>query len=475
MQFTSYQFIFAFAPSVVLLHWLIPSRYRYLWLVIASYAFYSFWDWRYAGIMLFIAVVDYFLGIQIYKTLPKAKSLARLWLLLSVFSNLGLLVFFKYSNFIIGISRVLFDRADFDLLSLVLPLGISYFIFRSLSYTFDLYKSRCKPALSLLHYVSYVSFFPELLAGPIDRYKDLGNQIENPPQKLSTEYLNLGLFFFALGLVKKLLIADRVAYYSDPLWLDVVHLSAFEAWIATFAFSVQIYFDFAGYSLIAIGLGFLLGYKLPQNFNSPYRAKDISDFWRRWHMSLSFWFRDYVFFNIGGMSLNARWMALFVTMALCGFWHGASWPFIVWGAFHGLLLITHHLLREKKKRWKGGWFGIFGTFILVSISWVVFKSDSLYKAGLMYSKMLGVQTSISTTVANQGIDALQIYKLAIPNQLFVLIILGVTWAIFLPNLYDYAVTRGKAPNFLISVILGFLSAVAVILISDSSPFLYAQF
>jgi alginate O-acetyltransferase complex protein AlgI len=475
MQFTTYQFIFAFAPAVIVIYWLIPARYRYVWLLAASYIFYAFWDWRFSGLMLLTTYVDYTAGRQIHKALLQAKSRARIWLLMSEIVNLGLLAYFKYSSFFVGIAENILDRSSFDAIYVILPLGISFYTFKSLSYTFDIYKSRCKPTTSFLHYAAFVSFFPELLAGPIDRYKDLAPQLESPQPGLTNENLNLGLFFCALGLVKKILIADRIAYYSAPLWSDIIHLSTFEAWIATFAYSIQIYFDFAGYSLIALGLGFLLGLKLPQNFNSPYRSKDISDFWRRWHMSLSFWFRDYVFFNIGGLNLTSRWVALFLTMALCGFWHGAAWTFLIWGSYHGLLLIIHHLLREHKKRWKGGWLSIIGTFFLVSIGWVIFNTTTLHNAGLMFTKMFGFLLISPSNALDKGIESVEIYKSAIPNQLFVLMLIGFVWAVFVPNLYEYAVTQKKVPSLFITALVGFLAAVAVILVSDSNPFLYAQF
>ena len=258
-----------------------------------------------------------------------------------------------------------------------------------------------------------------------------------------------------------LLIADRIAYYSDPLWSDAAHLTTTEAWAAALGYALQIYFDFAGYSLMAIGLGFLLGMKLTQNFNSPYRARDIGDFWRRWHMSLSFWFRDYVFFNIGGMNLRLRWTALFIAMALCGLWHGAAWTFVFWGMYHGALLIFHHLLRERKVRWKGGWLGATGTLLLVIVGWILFKADSPKLASLMYMKMLGFSTS-------GGIGS-------VPNALVVLIVIGLAWAILLPNMYEYCVTKGKTPARAILITVGILAAAAVLVLADSTPFLYAQF
>jgi len=425
--------------------------------------------------MLFTTVLDYFVGSQLTKTAATSHSIARAWLALSIVGNLGLLAYFKYSNFFIRVTHSIIGSGNFDVINIILPLGISYYTFKSIAYSLDVYKSRCKPAKSFLYYAAFVSFFPELLAGPIDRYKDLGPQLESPPIRLTTENLNYGLFFCALGLVKKLLIADRIAYYSNPLWSDIAHLTTFEAWIATFAFSLQIYFDFAGYSLIALGLGYLFGLKLPQNFNSPYRARDIGDFWRRWHMSLSLWFRDYVFFNIGGMSLKFRWAALFITMTLCGFWHGAAWTFIIWGAYHGFLLIIHHLLRERKRRWKGGWFGVYGTFFLVSIGWVIFKADTLQYAGIIFMKMIGLQNTITSPALVNIVSEHQMFKSAIPNPLFVFMLLGFVWAVFAPNLYEFAVIKKKPPSIFVSALLGFLTAVALILLSDSSPFLYAQF
>ncbi len=478
MLFVSQAFIFLFAPVAIGGYWLLRKNWRIYWLVVTGYAFFALWDWRFTFLLLTTTLVDYFAGRFIYlqrqSTLAEESSRAKpaiagkmkikVWLSVSLLANLGILAFFKYAGFLSetadGISRFLGGGA-IPIPEILLPAGISFYTFRSIAYTIDIYLGRQTPAHGIFEYAAFVSFFPEIIAGPIDRFKELGSQLQSLPDKLPQGFLCLGLVIFSSGLIKKVLIADRIAYFVNPLWHSWATISTGEAWAAALGYTSQIYFDFAGYSLMAAGLGLLMGIRVAQNFNSPYRASDIGDFWRRWHMTLSFWFRDYVFFAFGGMRLNLRWGALFWTMALCELWHGAAWAFLTWGALHGLMLICHHLLRENKIRWKGGWPGKFGTLFLVVIGWVLFRAGDFEVAIGVYKKMLGFGSSTAGATVN-------------PVLIF-LTAASLIWAVFAPNAYTYFVTENRIPRKRTMVLIGFLAAVAVLLSADSAPFLYAQF
>jgi len=463
MLFHSQVFIFLFAPLAITLYWLLPKRLRLGWLALASYFFYGWWDWRFCFVMLLTTFVDFICGQKIgAATSARAR---KGWLALSLLVDLGLLGFFKYAAFTAGTVNALLEAAGgaprLPLLEIVLPVGISFYTFQSLSYTIDVYNGRVKPTRSFIHYMAFVSLFPQLVAGPIVRYKQLGGQLLSLPERLTSRNLSLGLTFFAAGLVKKVLIADRLAYFTDQLWLDWRHLLPAEAWSAALGFSLQLYFDFAGYSLMAIGLGYLLGLSLPQNFNSPYRASDVADFWRRWHISLSTWLRDYLFLRIGGLTVRGRWPALVLTMLLTGLWHGAAWTFVLWGGYHGLLLLVHHGLRHFGIKWRGGWTGSFGTLLLVILGWVLFRAETLPSAMHVLKSML--------SLGGLGLGG------AVAPAFIAIIVLALLWAIFAPNLYELIHVRQAQPRTWALACLGVLAAVCVMLASESGPFLYYQF
>ncbi len=479
MIFSSQVFIFVFAPLAIGVYWLLPQRWRLHWLVLASYVFYAWADWRFCLLMLTTTVVDFVAAQRIAACDGGAGGTARdseagtaarptckkLWLLFTLLINLGLLGFFKYAGFFATSFNALFavihQPAQIPIVELVFPVGISFYTFVSLGYSIDVYRRAVKPTRDFIQYAAYVSMFPHLVAGPIIRWREVGDQLAHIPRRLASEHAALGCMFFAAGLVKKVLIADRLSFYVDPLWADYTHLSTPEAWAATLGYGLQIYFDFAGYSLMAVGLGLLLGLRLPQNFNSPYRAADIADFWHRWHMTLSTWLRDYVFLTIGGLRVDRRWFAVFFTMVVAGLWHGANWTFVLWGAYHGALLVIHHGLRAAKVKWVGGWPGRIGTLLLVMLGWVLFRAGSFHVARVVYGDLFNL--------------AGLLHAPQIPSAYWPLLILALLWAIFAPNAYDAWLNRGVRPSRAFLVMLGLLAALAVMLLSQSSPFLYYQF
>ena len=337
MLFNSLEF-WIFFSLVLLFSRLLPRRPRNLFLLGASYLFYMWWDARFIVLIVASTLVDFLVG----RSLHNARGRSRWWLLIaSLAANLGLLGFFKYYNFLAGsLAGLLGISARTLHLDIILPVGISFYTFQSMSYTIDIYRGKLEPVKRLTDFALYVAFFPQLVAGPIVRAREFFPQLFQwrPPSHERTEK---GISLILVGLVKKMVLADNFARISDLYFGDVAaHPGAWAAWSATFAFAMQIFFDFSGYTDIARGCGRLLGYEFPVNFRRPYLAGSITEFWRRWHISLSSWLRDYLYIPLGG-NRRGSWTTyenLMVTMLLGGLWHGASWNFVLWGGYHGLLL-----------------------------------------------------------------------------------------------------------------------------------------
>ena len=331
MLFNSLEF-WIFLPLVLLFSRLLPRRPRNLFLLVASYLFYMWWDARFIVLIVASTLVDFLVG----RSLHEARGRSRSWLLVaSLAANLGLLGFFKYYNFLAGSVASLLGVSTRTLhLNIVLPVGISFYTFQSMSYTIDIYRGKLEPVKRLTDFALYVAFFPQLVAGPIVRAREFFPQLFQwqPPSHERTEK---GISLILIGLIKKMVLADHFARISDLYFGDVAaHPGAWAAWSATFAFAMQIFFDFSGYTDIARGCGRLLGYEFPVNFRRPYLAASITEFWRRWHISLSSWLRDYLYIPLGG-NRRGNWRTyenLMVTMLLGGLWHGASWNFVLWGA-----------------------------------------------------------------------------------------------------------------------------------------------
>lgn len=353
------------------------------------------WDARFIVLIMASTLVDFLVG----RSLHDARGRSRLWLLItSLAANLGLLGFFKYYNFLVGSLAGLLGVSPRALhLDIVLPVGISFYTFQSMSYTIDVYRGKLEPVKRLTDFALYVAFFPQLVAGPIVRAREFFPQLFQwqPPSHERTEK---GISLILIGLVKKMVLADNFARISDLYFGDVAaHPGAWAAWSATFAFAMQIFFDFSGYTDIARGCGRLFGYEFPVNFRRPYLAGSITEFWRRWHISLSSWLRDYLYIPLGG-NRKGSWRTyenLMVTMLLGGLWHGASWNFVFWGGFHGLLLAAERLVRD---RFQGvsipEWlrlvlvpFRTAATFILVMVGWVFFRASSFQDSFAVLNSM----------------------------------------------------------------------------------------
>ncbi len=359
----------------------IKFRRQNILLFIASYCFYGWWDVRFLILIFISSSVDFFLGRAISRQPAKKKKLRLLtWCILI---NLGMLGFFKYYNFFIDSFSTLAVNFGFqpnlNTLQIILPVGISFYTFQSLSYSIDIYRGRIKPTNDFISFMTFVSFFPQLVAGPIERASDLLPQFLKA-RTFRKDQLISGFRFILYGLFKKMVIADRLAYFVDHIYNSPEKYDGTVLLAATFMFGFQIYCDFSGYSDIAIGSARLLGFDLMQNFRTPYLTKSFREFWRRWHISLSTWFRDYVYIPLGGNRVSpARWIFnILLTFTLSGLWHGASLTFIIWGFLHGLFLISEHFTSKfisLPKRIL--WLGYPVTFILVNLSWVFFRADSL--------------------------------------------------------------------------------------------------
>jgi alginate O-acetyltransferase complex protein AlgI len=368
-------------------------------LILAAFstAFYAAWDYRYLVLLLSVSVIDYYCAARIARS--GSPGYRRAWLLASVVSNLGILAFFKYYNFLAGNVNFLLEPLGVSVpfLRILLPAGISFYTFKSMSYTIDVYRRKIEPCQSQLDYTTFVTFFPELIAGPIVRASVFLPQMTRPMGPTFERTVRGGSLFL-LGLTKKLLIADRLSTIADPIFAQPALYSAPTLWCAALAYSLQIYCDFSGYSDMAIGVAKMIGYDLPENFNMPYLSTSITEFWRRWHITLSSWLRDYLYIPLGGNQKGRvrTYINLMLTMLLGGLWHGASWNFVAWGLFHGVGLAAHKWYRERIGERAGlpAWLGGPITFLFVQIGWIPFRCVDFQSTGVMLSGMFGLRTGV---------------------------------------------------------------------------------
>lgn len=381
MLFSSPIFLFLFLPLTLFCYYLLPKKLKNFFLLAMSLLFYT-WGERELVILIIVStLIDYSCGIIIQ------NGKRKIGLILSIVFNIGILAYFKYSGFVftnliefLGIFNVNLEKAQ-AFSTIALPLGISFYTFQTMSYTIDVYRGEIKANRNLIDFATYVTLFPQLIAGPIVRYKSIETQLLN--RKVTRSLMSEGVERFIIGLAKKMLIANNCAFLADNIFsLHTDDLSAPLAWLGAIAYGFQIYFDFSGYSDMAIGLGKLLGFNFPENFNYPYTAKSIREFWKRWHITLSSWFKDYLYIPLGGNRKGHRrtYLNLFIVFFLTGLWHGANWTFIVWGLFHGSLIIVERLgwgaILEKTPKIIAHIYLIFS----ICISWVLFRSNSLSDA-----------------------------------------------------------------------------------------------
>jgi alginate O-acetyltransferase complex protein AlgI len=393
MVFSSHIFLFCFLPVSVLLYYAAPARYRHLLLTLMSYIFYGWANPLFVVLMLGSTAIDYSCG-RVLMSDPERSRRSRWALLISIATNLSLLGFFKYFNFAVDTYSAALGVLGFPaqvsegVLRVTLPLGISFYTFQSMSYTIDVYRKEAKGIRNFIDFACYVSMFPQLVAGPIVRFQDISEQLVSRTHSLEKIYR--GAVFFSLGLGKKVLLANSCGKIADVVFESAAP-SCLEAWYGTMAYAFQIYFDFSGYSDMAIGLALLFGFSLPRNFNAPYRAASITEFWQRWHISLSTWLRDYLYIPLGGnrQGSSRTYLNLMLVMLIGGLWHGAALKFAVWGGLHGVYLAGERFMRRRSKAALPRWVGGPLCFAVVSLTWVCFRAESLPHAMLFYRSLLG--------------------------------------------------------------------------------------
>jgi len=400
LVFSSHLFLFWFLPIALGLYYVSPRRTRHLVLTLLSYVFYGWENPAFCVLLLFSTAVDYLAGLRMDAAAggdaAPRPSARRRWLLFSLVTNLGLLGFFKYFNFGLeswnGLVRAagLEGAAIETALRVTLPLGISFYTFQSMSYSIDVYRGRVRAIRSFVDFACFVSMFPQLVAGPIVRFAEVADQLRNRSHTLAK--FARGAAFLSVGLAKKVLLANPCARVADAVF-DAGSASVLDAWQGLVAYAFQIYFDFSGYSDMAIGLGLMLGFVFPKNFDSPYRATSMTDFWRRWHISLSTWLRDYLYIPLGGnrRGPGRTYVNLAITMLLGGLWHGAAWNFVAWGAYHGALLALERRVGEERLySWLPRPLRIAVVFVLVLFSWVLFRAADLTSALDYFARLLGL-------------------------------------------------------------------------------------
>lgn len=385
MLFNSPEY-FVFLAVVLLLYYSLTHRWQNYMLLVASYFFYGLWDYRFLSLILLTTIIDYVASHAIYRqSSPRTR---KLFLLLSVGTNLGILGFFKYFNFFIDNAERLLSlfglQATTSTLYIILPVGISFYTFQTMSYTIDVYRGKIKPADNFWDFALYICYFPQLVAGPIERAAHLLPAIQSK-RVVTTEAFVSGSTLILIGLFRKVVIADGLAIHVDPIFAAPQNYSSPELAMAVYLFALQIYCDFAGYSDIARGSSRLLGIELMLNFNQPYFAANIQEFWHRWHISLSTWLRDYLYIPLGGNRHGTfnTYRNLMLTMLLGGLWHGAAWTFVIWGGLHGLYLVVHRLLTSARGEGRAllpGWMGVIVTFHLVLLTWIFFRASGVSSA-----------------------------------------------------------------------------------------------
>lgn len=397
MLFNSPVFILVFLPIAVTIYFLINrqgfSRLGKLWLVFASLFFYGYWNPVYLLLIGVSIIANFAIGIHLRKTAKPGYKKTVLYL--GVIFNLGLLGYFKYADFFIANVNLMLS-SHIPALNIVLPLAISFFTFQQIAYLVDTHRETCDEH-DFLSYCLFVSFFPQLIAGPIVHHKEMMPQFNDPTKrKINLNNISLGIIIFAIGLFKKVILADSLSQYADPVFNASLsnNIDFIPAWLASFAYTFQLYFDFSGYCDMAIGAALLLNINLPINFNSPYKALNIQDFWRRWHMTLSRWFRDYVYVNLGGNRISEliTLRNVFITAFVSGIWHGAGWTFVLWGTAHGLAMVVHRLYSIHSPRKLPRWIAWLTTFMFVNFAWVLFRAESLQSALNIYRGMFNFES-----------------------------------------------------------------------------------
>ncbi len=458
MVFSSIIFLFRFLPITLLLYYIAPSKIKNAVLVVCSLFFYSWGEVRYFPIMIASVLVDYTVSLIIEKN-RSSTVICRICMGISLFFNLGMLFFFKYTNFFIENFNAL-TGLSLKGIALTLPLGISFYTFQTLSYTIDVYRNKTTAEQNIIDFAAFVTLFPQLIAGPIVKYTDISQELRN--RKFDLAQINDGITTFIFGLGKKVLIANNIgSLWNQVQDLGFTNVSTPLAWLGILAYSFQIYFDFSGYSLMAIGMGKMLGFEFPQNFHYPYISKSMTEFWRRWHITLGSWFREYVYIPLGGnrVSKPRTYFNIFIVWAATGFWHGASWNFVLWGLFFFLFLIIEKAFLLKHLEKSHFFAHIYVCFFLV-LSWALFAITDFSQLGIFLQKLF------SLSGGNDWMYYMRNYFITFLVAIFCSVPL-------IEKLYN-KIKRFSIINLLILSMI-FLSSVAYLVDATYNPFLYFRF
>lgn len=465
MVFSSFTFLFIFLPLVLLTYFLAKKRkYRNIVLLVFSLIFYAWGEPIYVLLMILSIVVNYFIALKI----DSLKNGKKKWMLIDIIFNLAIIGFFKYGNFVVQNINGIFN-CNIAEIKLGLPIGISFYTFQVLSYVIDVYKKTVPAQKSIINLGMYVTLFPQLIAGPIVRYETVADEIENRKENF-TEIVE-GLKRFFIGLSKKVLFANQMALIADTIYGgDLTTTGTIMLWLAAISYTLQIYFDFSGYSDMAIGLGKMFGFHFLENFNYPYIAQSIADFWRRWHISLSTWFRDYVYIPLGGNRVSKiKWLRnILIVWLLTGLWHGASWNFILWGIYYGVILIIEKLFLGKYIEKLPKIFRHIYTLFFVVIGWVIFRIEDFSQMGVVLQKMFVWTKSeiLDNIILNYDIFASLPY-----------IIIGIIGSIPISAKIKAKIKNGVTYSTLSTIwcLVIFIISVCFLLTATYNPFIYFRF
>lgn len=466
MVFSSTIFLCVYLPLVLLGYYICPKKGRNLFLLIVSLVFYAWGEPKYVFLMIFSILVNYIFGRLMDKNRGRKKRM-KLLLVLSVVIDLGLLSVFKYTDFIITNVNAIFG-SSFDLLKIALPIGISFYTFQAMSYTIDVYRNDVRVQKNLIDFGMYITMFPQLIAGPIVRYADVQDQLAE--RSVTTADFSEGVMRFVVGLGKKVLLANQMGAVWSEIYALGGDVSALMAWTGAIAYTFQIYFDFSGYSDMAIGLGRMFGFKFPENFRYPYQSVSITDFWRRWHITLSTWFKEYLYIPLGGnrCGLARQALNLLIVWSLTGFWHGAGWNFVMWGLYYFVILFIEKLFLLKALDKLPKLFRHVYALLLIVIGWVIFASDDVSVLLPYLGSMFG---------ANGAVGGMDVYTLFTKAVLLIICCVASTE---LPKRLFLSATGAmneKAAFTIKSVMtIALLALSMILLIGDSyNPFLYFRF
>ena len=471
MVFSSNVFLFLFLPLFLGVYYLLPFRWKSAWILAASYGLYGWWRFDFLWLLIGVTLAGYGAALAI----ARARQPAKRWLLAgAVALDLGALAYFKYANFGVASFNAVVRELGFQPFAwapVLLPIGLSFFTFHAISYVVDVYRGEEPPTHNLLDFAAFIALFPHLIAGPVLKYNLLADQFRH--RSHSFEQFSLGAQRFMVGFAKKVLIADSIAPIANAAFA-VPSPTLADAWLGALAYTLQLFFDFSGYSDMAIGLASMIGFRFPENFNHPYISRSITEFWRRWHMSLSSWLREYLYISLGGnrKGRGRTYFNLWATMVLGGLWHGANWTFLLWGTWHGSILAFERWLGERKL-WRpvAPLLGVAGTMLLVMLGWVMFRAENVGVALRMYGGMLGLNgVKLSDALAWQVTGS------GVATMLLAVVI------VYLAPLWPALVDRARsAPNVALATGVSMLSMplflLSVLKLSAQSytPFLYFQF